>query len=194
MGYDIWATGEFNVGADKAADAIETLQMEIAANPQASKVTWKMKADPNDPVSQLDLYFQTGTIERGDDGSLTLHFGDDTIRHEEYDEWLFSAAAPFCDDGDIFFKGEDGYEWGWEIKDGVLSEVQSETVWGADTQAPAVVQKIVETLYPDGKSVVAQSLPAYEWEQLVTKIEAIVRENGFGPQAGMNELERMADV
>lgn len=199
MGYDIWANGEFQIEVDKKDAAIAAIRKAIDENPNAKQVTYKVKADPNDPISALDLYFQAGVIEEAEDGTLMLHFGDDCIRHEEYDLWLFQAAAPFCDPAsEIFFKGEDGYEWSWDIEDGKVVEVGSDTVWGDDIKAPAAIQKIVEIVYHDGKPL--SSLPgdpvtrAAALELAIANIETVLRDNNFGPQAGMSELERLADV
>lgn len=199
MGYDIWADGQFQIEKDKRDEALAAIRKAIDEKADARQVTYKSKMNPNDPISAIDLYFQSGHFEEAEDGTLVLHFGDDSTRHEEWDRWLFEAAAPFCDPSDqIQFKGEDGYQWAWEIENGKLIEVGSETVWGNDVQAPAVVQKIVEILYPEGKPLSA--IPgdpvtrAAVLELAIANVETVLRDNGFGPQAGMSELERMADV
>lgn len=204
MGYDIWADGQFQVEKSKRDEALAAIRKAIAENPNARQANYKSKFDENDPISSIDLYFLSGHFEETEDGHLVLHFGDDSTRHEEYDKWLFEAAAPFCDPADeIQFKGEDGYQWAWRIEGGKLIEVCSGTVWGKDIEAPEVLQKIIELVYPGGKP--ASSLPDYDAGQimdsghsaclsLIEAIESLLREHGFGPQAGMNELERMADV
>ena len=65
-------------------------------------------------------------------------------------------------------------------------------VYGDDAKAPEVLESIINVIYPNGKLIEAE----YEGEivEALFSIENAIREAGLGPQAGMNELDRLADV
>lgn len=206
MGYDVWATGEWEIPADKG-EAFAKALLEACAEKdgygsyQEFYDAEQPIPDPGEsPSAYFDSRFDENVIVEGfDDGSYKLAFADDSVRNTDYDQWIFVAAAPFADDEDtIYFSGEDDYKWTWVARGGKLVEEDSETVYGQDMHAPAAVQKIIEVIYPehmDGKPVTAFfDYGDLEYMEVVQKIENIIREAGFGPQAGKSELERLADV
>lgn len=201
MGYDIWAGGEFEVPADKVSSAVKPL-LQAAADKQGYPdiVSLAKEEQPNnspfsEPWDFLDDMLENATLELCEDGCLNLTFTDDSFRHEDYDQWLFEAIAPFCNpECSIEFNGEDGYKWMWEIQNGKIVEVGSETMFGLDTEAPGLVNKIIDLVYEGGLPVTSGDLSKAELEDILDKIETIIRETGFGPQAGKSELERLADV
>ena len=44
------------------------------------------------------------------------------------EEFLFEAIAPWLE-GEIYARGEDGYEWGYRFKDGCMTHLQCEKIW-----------------------------------------------------------------
>ena len=122
---------------------------------------------------------------------------DDGCRQVDNDQWIFAAMAPHMD-GSISFNGEDGHEWRWDFVGGKLEEIQSGRVFGVDMEAPSVIQKIVSLIYPehlDGRPITTHwDYADPEYEALMIKIEELLRGNGFGPQAGKSELDRLAEA
>ena len=75
--------------------------------------------------------------------------------------------------------------------------------YGNDVRAPNILNAIIKVIYPDGKPVSASEdcaggcIVSPEHSaclSLIEEIENLIREGGFGPQVGKNELERLADV
>jgi hypothetical protein len=205
MGYDVYASGSFVIKADRVDEAKTGILAALEKSSKPSTTFYDRGERGVDPVTgirrstaSLCLYFGEH-LERMDctlqQGDLCFNPPDDSFRCSDDDLWFFKLIAPYCDpDSSISFEGEDHYQWRWDIVDGQLEEVGSETIYGADVNAPAVVEQIVDLIYPDGKPVTAQQLGADNWEQLVVKIETVLRESNFGPQAGQNELDRLAQV
>jgi len=210
MGYDIYASGMWMVPAEKAAQAIQAMLLAVAEKDGYSSVEdWISTEEPvpnplEEPHDYISDRLVNSVVGETDSGELTLEFNDDSFRHQGDDEELWEAAAPFCaEGGSVEFTGEDNHRWAWTVLRGKLAVLDSETFFGNDTNAPATIGKLVEMLYPDGKP--ASTLPEYDAGHIMDKghsrclsllesIETLLREGGFGPQAGMNELERMADV
>jgi len=106
-------------------------------------------------------------------------------------------------DSCIEFHGEDDNRWRWEITNGKFDEVQSDVIFGNDINAPEVVEKLIKLIYyteDPRRHQPGQPITSFfdfndpNYEKIVDKIEGILRESGFGPQAGKTELERLADV
>jgi hypothetical protein len=205
MGYDVYASGSWDISDDKV-EAFTRAMMKACEEHDGE--------DPETDLGPLDylLFRFEGDpvlLEKDPNGAvaggLQIGFTDqDSFRHDDDERWIFEAAAPFADEGDkIYFEGEDGYRWSWTVKAGALEVQDSETIYGQDVHAPAALQKIIDLIYPGGKPV--SSLPDYDSGQIMDKghaaclslleaIENTIREAGFGPQAGMTELDRLADV
>lgn len=203
MGYDIFACGAFVIKAENAKPAGEALLKAIADKDYGGDI---------DSVQDELGHF----IEGGSDGIANLigdqlesrltaeslpggdiHIGDvgDHVRGIDYIEWVIRALAPFvsAELSCIDFEGEDGYKWRWECRNGKLENLSGDTVYGHDIEAPTVVHEIVNLLYDGNRSVVASPLSQDQLEDLLNKIEKVVREGGFGPHAGLTSpLERLA--
>lgn len=202
MGYDIYTSGDWEIGENNAGDAIQAMLKGYAEKDGYNTIEDWIKAeepipDPlEDPMRYIENRLERATIYWTDDVvGFSIGFGDDCIRTPQDDEWLFEILAPFADpDAYIHFEGEDGYKWTWEVENGEFVEIGSETVYGNDAKAPDVVKKIIEMIYPDGKPMSATYTDPNTLVTTIGAIESVLREAGFGPQAGMNELDRLADV
>jgi hypothetical protein len=189
MGYDVWVDPSAGIAADKvpaAARALwdEALKRELI---EPDSTPYSTAEDLEDAVNEgfSEYIF---TVEACGNGSLDFRAKEDYCRRPDEDQWIFEAMGPFID-GCIEFKGEDGALWRWDFSEkGGLEEVDSDVVFGADIKAPAAIKKIVEVLYPDGKPNNIQS----SYPQVLDEIETILREAGFGPFAGMSDLDAIA--
>lgn len=211
MGYDVYGGGEMMLGTERVAEASKALHDGLLSH--TGVIGWSGRTEPHAPtddsatlVEHLNEYLQGFCIYYTDGGDhIAIQAPDDSFRGLDDVENIFNLLAPFFDEHSDGFswEGEDGYKWRWEIDKGKLLILNSEVVYGSDINAPFVVSKIIELVYPGGKP--ASSLPDYDAGQimdsghsaclsLIEAIESLLREHGFGPQAGMNELERMADV
>lgn len=76
---------------------------------------------------------------------------------------------------------------------GKFENVYGTVVYGIDAKAPDVIDEIVKLLYLDGKPITSE-LHGSDASGTLDAIENLIREAGFGPQAGLTELERMAAV
>lgn len=202
MGYDISVSGEWDVDEKRERDAINAMLLACAKHDGCTHITdWMIQEEPLlDPedrdscLEYLDRRLERAGLDYSDDPGFSLHF--DTggyVRNVEEDEWLFKAVAPHVDASTsaIYFEGEDGYKWKWEVENGEFVEQEGKTVYGLEARAPEVLDKIIEVIYPDGKFD-----PDWGGDMLgaLTLIERAIRLNGFGPQAGMTELDRLASV
>lgn len=205
MGYDIWPDGEWTISAEKADEALQAVLLRAAKNDGYSTIdSWIEKEEPDpcprtEPIDYINNrtdYDELIIVNNG--GELSVGFADEHIRHVEERQWLFEAVAPYAEpDSHIHFEGEDRYRWTWEVENGKFVENGSEVVYGKNVNAPACVEKLVDVIYPehmDGKPVTAFFDSADDYIGVVRLIENIIREAGFGPQAGKTELERLADV
>lgn len=201
MGYDVYANGEWTVKADKIEGfKLALLKQSAEKDGYESVDEW---AEAEDFICDPRTEFVGWCQDRFDeslcvyitDEDISISFCDDSMRDVEDYRWVFELAAPFAEEGDcIGFQGDDGYKWSWDVVRGKFEEMDSAVVYGPDVNAPDTIQKIVELVYPEGRPVTADALEAFQWEQIVVKIEDLLREAGFGPQAGMNELDRLAQV
>jgi len=190
MGYDVRIYSSARIPADKVEAAAQAL-WEAARNRELICEEDKLRT-AEDIAEVVNEGFSESAfrIDVSDDGSACIECSDDYVRREEEDQWIFQAMGPFIE-GDIDFEGEDGYKWRWSFSEKGLEELGSEVVYGNDVKAPDVVEKIIDVIYPDGRLDTE-----YGGDMLgaLHLIENIIREAGFGPQAHMTELERLADV
>lgn len=205
MGMDVFINGELTIQASKVLEAGKLLLEAIytrnsgcgdygadVAEDDAHRYHEWVKT-PKGIGALLEDKMESFDVSLEDDGSLT--FGVEfSTRHEEYDQWVFEALAPVIDDGEFCMSGDD-YHWKWVIENGELSESHGETVYDHDSKAAPLIEKVVALIYPEGlkgKPIASLDTPDYEW--VVSMIENLLRETGYGPQAGMNELERLANL
>lgn len=200
MGYDVWAEGDFIINEDRLEEARPVILRAIAEKQGFKNIKELVEAEEptDDPGGdELPGFISNWALERfevdwDENNNLSFSPPDDSFRHEEWDQWLFEVIAPFCNPSSrIEFQGEDQAKWAWAIERGQFAEHSGETVFGPDIKAPDVIEKIVSIIYPDGKLDTD-----YGGDMLgaLHLIENALREGGFGPQAGMTELERLADV
>lgn len=204
MGYDIYADGDWEIPAERVTEARKAILDHMRKEDGHSSVdAWveheEFITDPRSCnledfsswlTNRLEIYHAVDT-----DGKLHLCPPCGDFRNYEDERWIFEVIAPFAIQArsEVSFQGEDGYRWLWEPVKGELVEHQSQTVYGKDANAPEVIRKIVELIYPGGKPIYA-SPESFSMEEALTNIETIIREAGFGPHAGMSELERLANV
>jgi hypothetical protein len=195
MGYDVWVESEACILPDKIEDAARALWGAARESGILGEDTpvYTTAEDLTDAINE-NLSEYIFMVELRDDGTLFIDSNSDAVRHEEDDQWILEAMGPYVT-GHINFKGEDGNQWRWEFSEKGLKEVYGEVVFGDDIKAPEILGKIIKVIYPenlDGKPITSIDTPDYEW--VVGMVENIIREGGFGPQAGMTELERLAEI
>lgn len=196
MGYDVWVDGELTILTGYTSEAADTLRAAIAEREDVTEGAILEGFTSTPTLCQL-LKQSLGRFEACEDvnGNVELYV-EDSIRSEEEDEWIFRALAPYIEDGAFYFRGDDDYRWRWRIKGGAFFEEGSDTIYGSDVNAPAALKEVVGLVYPphlDGLPVTASYDTADpEYEIVVRKIEELLRIKGFGPQAGMSDLERLA--
>ena len=203
MGYDVTADGDFTLRDGTWKEAREAILLACAERDGYSVIDEWIEEEGPDPnpmwganyegfVAYIDKLLEQFVVGQNDEHGIFFIAPEDRFRNEEEDMWLFKAAAPFCTpESSIHFEGEDGCQWRWDVVNGAFEEVQGDTVFGQDIEAPAILEKIVELLYRDGKPLCLEGSDAIG---TLDAIENLVREGGFGPQAGLSELDRLADV
>jgi len=201
MGTDVYIDGTLIIPSGKVLEAGKLLLQVIADKDELDpehlppEYAEQIKT-PKGLLALLESRLIAFEVELGDDGSLSFAV-EDCTRHEDSDEWLFENLAPVFDDGELYMSADD-YKWMWEIVGGVFRVVNAETVYDHDYKAVPTIEKLVAIIYPehaDGKplSAILDSADP-EYESVVDKIENLLRETGYGPQAGMNGLERLSEV
>lgn len=204
MGTDVWANGEFTIKLERLGEALPVILQGVAdkyghENIEAFTEHEEPLTDPDDdPAGYLGDLMELTFVEVDDNtGDMVFSLSEDGFRGEDDERWLFELAAPFCEgDSAIWLADGDDNKWKWAIVKGKLEEVGSDTVYGDDANAPELVGKIVEIIYPNGKPIGSpgNELGRGEYELVIDRIENLLREGGFGPQAGMNGLERLAEA
>lgn len=207
MGYDIYASGDWTIPSERVADAMRAILEAKAEELEHESVDeWLKDSKLPDPRGLTLEDFSKWADKHGltenviiatHEGSdlLCLHFPDDNFRRYDEDDWLFRAVASFAHpDSIIYFSGEDACKWRYVIANGKLSEESGDTVYGTDANAPAVLNNLINLLYEDGKPVSTKKLKKSDLVDLLSRMEDVVREAGFGPQAGKDELQRLAEV
>jgi len=205
MGYDVRIEGWLEIPAEKveaAAKALYAKAIELKGwdtdDERQVCTAVGLEDAVNDGLSEGCFY-----VRPTDNGSVGIEGNEDYVRREEEDEWIFETLAPFIDDGDLELQGEDGNQWLYRIKGGKFENVYGTTVYGIDALAPEILEGIIKVLYPNGKPLSAsedcnggQIVSAEHSACLSTleELEDLIRNAGFGPQAGMSELDRMAAV
>ena len=201
MGYDVYCYDSLALKKDVTKEQLRArliaaqyedgvlLQPERWKNP--SHWTGKKPEKPEDYdgehiVEQIfDGYWE---LKQTNDGLLFFQPNDDHLRDTDEAFVELAKIEDLLDpsQGPVDFKGEDGYHWRWVVEEGELRELQSSTLYGQDTHAPEAVEKIVEVLWPKGKEI--------DWTgQTALEIAELLRKLGFGPYAGKETLETLAD-
>lgn len=209
MGMDVYVSGELTIPANKVTEARDlflkvlaegqknTFMDEEWSNRKWDREPWtpdKPCVTPEEFVLVIEGRLDRFGVQLMDDGRVIFFMGD-SCRHEEEDQWVFATLAPYIDDGEFCMEG-DGYHWKWMIVDGELSEHEATTVFDHDANAVPTIEKIVALIYPNGRPVgsIGNELGRGEYELVLEEIENLLRETGYGPQAGKDELERLAVI
>jgi hypothetical protein len=186
MGYDIYGGGD----AEIKAEHIQACAAAIYPASQGAMIWGKDVSLKKIPENHNELARALVTLTDNlfefsaeDHGAVHIEGPDGCFRHLDDVEWVFKTIGR-C------------YKWRWcfDPEEGLVVE-DSSVVYGQDSYAPNVVHKLVDVIYPpenDRKPISA--LDGVDHEVVLLQIENIIREGGFGPQAGMNELERLAEV
>lgn len=180
MGYDIFIYGEATLQPERFDEALTVLRAE------AAEEDGKPNDDSFEDLVQRHSHEHFHADKDAATGVWTIANNyEDGHRHTDDAEKLFQLLAPFLDDASIRFEGEDGHEWSWDIQDGKLTHDSADKVWGGGAAKASAFDEIVSALYPNGKF-------RKPIKGTLDRIETIIRKAGFGPLAGLNDLEALA--
>jgi len=206
MGMDVYIDGELTIPASKLTEARDLLLATMATPHGYANTQDPWVPGPHDTFETPEQIFGLieGRLERigaeqESDGSIVFGLEDST-RHEDYDEWLFEALAPAFEDGEFYLRGDE-YHWKWVIEDGEFGTVDGQITFSHDENAVPTINALIELMYPEhlkGNPITLSpegfSGKVAEFEEVLWKIENLLREGGYGPQAGKNELDRLAEI
>ena len=202
MGMDVYIDGELTIPASKVLEARDLFLKVLAkggCNYAHNDEPWTpgehdTYETPKEIVGLIKGKLERFGIELCDDGSIEFRLEDSSTRHEEYDQWIFEILAPVIEDGQFSMSGDE-YHWMWVIEGGEFSESHGEIVYDHDSKATPTIEKIIEMIYPhDGKPLSATCDDPNMFNLVINNIENLLRETGYGPQAGKNELDRLSEV
>ena len=181
MGYDVWIQGEVTLKRDKVDEALTALRAKA----------FEEDDEPCDEtLDELIFRFSHEHFEATEDklrsGEWSIGPVEDSHRDVDEAEDLFKLLAPYLNDGTIFFEGEDGDEWSWEIKDGKLGYDRADQVWGDDKGKIEAFDAVLKILYPKGK--LRTRFP----KGTLDKLADTIRKAGYGPLAGLDDLDAIA--
>ena len=129
MGYYVNGNGELRIKAenlDKAYEALMALQDapdkakrggSYSANERRYWFSWMpedLRTLPDTKAVFAELGFEVDSDENGD---LLIRCYDNKTGQEEV---FFAAAAPFIEEGEYEWQGEDGEFWKWTFHDGKM--------------------------------------------------------------------------
>jgi len=129
MGYYISGNGNLRIKAENLGKAYEAL-MALNDAPDSAKrggsysggkqhsswFSW-MPADLRELVDTKAVFEQLGFELEQDNGDLLIRCYENKSGQEEV---FFAAAAPFIEDGEYEWTGEDGAFWEWTFVDGKM--------------------------------------------------------------------------
>jgi hypothetical protein len=187
MGMDVYIDGELTVPAAKVPEAGNRLLAAAAEKVDAPDLDEEEIG--GDVFKLAEALLNRLEVTKESNGDLTFGL-EDSCRHEEDDQWIIEALAPVMEDG-AFYMSADDYRWQWQIESGEFSEVSGEIIYDHDSKAVPTINKIIELMYPGGKPLQVEGSDAVS---TLYEIENLLRETGYGPQAGMAELDRLAEV
>jgi len=204
MGTDVYIDGELTIPESKVLEAgtllLEAIGHQDELAPEYLPPDYHQKILTPDGILGL-LNERMTAFEVELRPAFGLVFGvDDCTRREDEDQWVFKALAPAFDNGELYMSADD-YKWMWVIENGEFREVNAETVYDHDENAVPTIEKLVALIYPaalGGRPITAvppeERLPESDDSDALFLIENLLRMNGYGPQAGMSELDRLAEV
>jgi hypothetical protein len=138
MGYYVSGNGELRIKAenlDKAHDALMALQDapnkakrggSYSASERRFWYSW-MPEDLRTLVDTKAVFAELGfEVNENEDGDLLISCYDNKTGQEDV---FFAAAAPFIEDGDYEWTGEDGEFWKWQFTDGKMFLLSGQRIY-----------------------------------------------------------------
>ena len=138
MGYYVNGNGELRIkkeNLDKAHDALMALQDapdkakrggSFSANERRHWFSW-MPEDLRTLTDTKAVFAELGFEVRDDEnGDLLISCYDNKTGQEDV---FFAAAAPFIEEGEYDWTGEDGEFWRWEFRDGKMFLLAGQRVY-----------------------------------------------------------------
>jgi hypothetical protein len=179
MGYDVWIYGDMAVKPDGFDGALAALRDRASQE----------DGEPCDESFEDLVQRFSGEhfdAKKSKAGVWLVSPYEDGHRNEDEAEELFDIIAPFLEDGVLEFKGEDGEEWTWTFEGGNMKVDHASQIWDGDRHKIEAFDKVIAVLYPKGK--LRKKFP----KNTLDKVETIIRKSGFGPLAGLADLDAIA--
>ena len=138
MGYYVNGNGELRIKKENLDKAYEALMALQDAPPNAKRggsysaegrrhwYSWMpedLRTLPNTKAVFAELGFEVNDDENGD---LLISCYDNKTGQEDV---FFAAAAPFIEEGDYEWTGEDGDFWKWEFRDGKMYLLSGQRIY-----------------------------------------------------------------
>ena len=157
MGYYVSGNGELRIKKENLGKAHEALMSLQDAPPKAKRggssggdkaprfwYSWMpedLRTLPDTKAVFAELGFE---VNDNEDGDLLISCYDNKSGQEDV---FFAAAAPFIEDGDYEWTGEDGDFWKWQFRDGKMFLLSGQRIYDhatpievADIHAEQVAQ------------------------------------------------------
>jgi hypothetical protein len=138
MGYYVNGNGELRIKAENLGKAYEALMAlqdapdkakrggSYSANERRYWFSWMpedLRTIPDTKSVFAELGFEVNDNENGD---LLISCYDNKTGQEDV---FFAAAAPFIEDGDYEWTGEDGEFWKWQFTDGKMFLLSGQRIY-----------------------------------------------------------------
>ena len=139
MGYYVSGNGELRIKKENLGKAYEALMALQDAPPKAKRggssggdkaprfwYSWMpedLRTLPDTKAVFAELGFEVNDDENGD---LLISCYDNKTGQEDV---FFAAAAPFIEEGDYEWTGEDGDFWKWEFRDGKMYLLSGQRIY-----------------------------------------------------------------
>lgn len=205
MGYDVFCYEPLllkpEVTIEQVRDRLIAMQYPdgVLANPDfwENPSYWVSSNDRQKPQKPEDyetcdmvemIFGGYWRLQKDDQDRLFFQPNEDHLRDTDDAMEIFGQIVDLLQPRQTLdLKGEDGCQWRWEVSEnGKLRELDSQIFYGQDINAPDAVVEIVELLWPEGKEI--------EWTgQTALAIGELLRKHGFGPYAGKETLDALAD-
>ena len=157
MGYYVNGNGELRIKKENLGKAYEALMSLQDAPPKAKRggssgggqaprfwYSWMpedLRTLPDTKAVFAELGFE---VNDNEDGDLLISCYDSKTGQEDV---FFAAAAPFIEDGEYDWTGEDGEFWRWQFRDGKMFLLSGQRIYDhatpievADIHAEQVAQ------------------------------------------------------
>ena len=139
MGYYVSGNGELRIKKENLGKAHEALMSLQDAPPKAKRggssggdkaprfwYSW-MPEDLRTLVDTKAVFAELGfEVSDNEDGDLLISCYDNKTGQEDV---FFAAAAPFIEEGEYDWTGEDGEFWRWEFRDGKMFLLSGQRIY-----------------------------------------------------------------